>query len=516
MKKLFFLLFGLLVLVRCTNYIDNDLYVFKGNYNLFNEKNIEELYPFVEHENDSIVCLVRALVVDSTALLKIKKDVELKIYSSEALLFERKKNDFYFENYLAKNTTIFLKIFDGFYYYKISLEKKSQVLVAFSSENPDDVNFISDVSDISKLSRNDFGLPLIKINTPFPITNKEKTESTVTINDKSFQAKIKIRGKTSQSFPKKQFTLEFEAPNKFISNKTDAVLNGTFSDRSLIRNAFAYQLSSKIGLRAPKTSFYNVSINNVYEGIYALMDKPTPSEKFNLIKIDDKVTFGTKNESIKEEGMKQIHYEVLSLNDDYSADKRIIDDMEHLCSTNKIDSIIDVSSFAKYFIINELTKNIDAYRKSIYLTHDLENKKLIAGPVWDYDLSLGLPNFNDGFNPEGFVYDYEPMKPWMAFWWNELMNNPIFKKELVYEYRQLRKKELSNQEILSFVDSLYTLVQKDAELNFKRWDVLETKDFWPNYYTPNFYKNEIEYIKEWLLKRLDWLDKQWLISPPQS
>jgi hypothetical protein len=214
--------------------------------------------------------------------------------------------------------------------------------------------------------------------------------------------------------------------------------------------------------------------------------------------------------------MKKIHYEIVSLKEDFSSDKKIIDRLENLVSSKHIDSVINVSSFAKYFIINELTKNIDAYRKSIYITHDLKNNKLIAGPVWDYDLSLGLPNFNDGFNPEGFVYSYEPMKPWMAFWWGELMNNPRFKNHLKKEYTKLRTQELSDDYILNFIDSLNKLVKDDAELNFKRWNVLKVKDFWPNYYTPKSYKNEIEYIKKWLLKRLVWLDKQWLNSPPQS
>lgn len=515
MKHIIILILMFFTLTHCTNYVENDLYVFKGNYKRFNGKT-SVLSLFNEESKDSTVCYVRTLVIDSNVILKIKKDTEFKIYASKKLLFERVKNDYYFENFSNEKSTTLLKEFDGFYYYNVDVKQKSQLLVAYESKSSDDINFVSSISGLSKLYEDALHLPLIKIETQKPISNKEKTKSIVIVNGERFRAKIRIRGKTSQSFPKKQFAIEFELPNKYISNRIDGVLNGTFSDRSLIRNVFAYELSSKIGLNAPKTSFYNVSINNLYEGIYVLMDKPTPSEKFNLIKMDDKMTFDTKNKGITGEGMKRIHYEVLSLNKDFSLDKKIVERLEEMSSKNNLDSVIDVSSFAKYFIINELTKNIDAYRKSIYLTHDLESNKLIAGPVWDYDLSLGLPNFNDGFNPEGFVYSYEPMKPWMAFWWRELMDNSFFKKELVFEYGRLRKNDLSNKEILSFVDSLYTLVQNDAKFNFKRWNVLKAEDFWPNHYTPNSYENEIEYIKMWLIKRLEWLDKQWLISPQQS
>lgn len=49
----------------------------------------------------------------------------------------------------------------------------------------------------------------------------------------------------------------------------------------------------------------------------------------------------------------------------------------------------DVNSLAQCYIINELTKNPDGYRTSCYFYKDRGDSLLMAGPIWDYDLSFG-------------------------------------------------------------------------------------------------------------------------------
>ncbi len=49
----------------------------------------------------------------------------------------------------------------------------------------------------------------------------------------------------------------------------------------------------------------------------------------------------------------------------------------------------DINSLAQCYIINELTKNPDGYRTSCYFYKDADDHVLMAGPIWDYDLSFG-------------------------------------------------------------------------------------------------------------------------------
>ena len=50
---------------------------------------------------------------------------------------------------------------------------------------------------------------------------------------------------------------------------------------------------------------------------------------------------------------------------------------------------IDIDSFAKMYIIEELSMDIDAGLSSCYFFKDAKSDKIYASPVWDFDLALG-------------------------------------------------------------------------------------------------------------------------------
>ncbi len=63
--------------------------------------------------------------------------------------------------------------------------------------------------------------------------------------------------------------------------------------------------------------------------------------------------------------------------------------------------LIDIESFAKYYVISEWTSNMDSGLTSTYLYLDTtKDGKLYAGPVWDYDIALG----NNGEGRYGLDY----------------------------------------------------------------------------------------------------------------
>lgn len=59
---------------------------------------------------------------------------------------------------------------------------------------------------------------------------------------------------------------------------------------------------------------------------------------------------------------------------------------------NQISKYIDVESFAKMYLVQELTKNVDACQTSYYIYKESDltgDGKLHASPVWDYDWTSG-------------------------------------------------------------------------------------------------------------------------------
>jgi hypothetical protein len=102
---------------------------------------------------------------------------------------------------------------------------------------------------------------------------------------------IHVRGQTSREFPKKQYSVELRDETTGDDRKlsllgmpkeSDWVLSDSvIMDRSLIRNAFAYALSNRIGRYAPRTRFVEAFLVDdggdlsraSYVGVYTLVEK---------------------------------------------------------------------------------------------------------------------------------------------------------------------------------------------------------------------------------------------------
>ena len=69
------------------------------------------------------------------------------------------------------------------------------------------------------------------------------------------------------------------------------------------------------------------------------------------------------------------------------------------------EDYVDVDSFINYYIVQELTKNVDGnFRKSTFLTKE-QGKKLEMYHLWDFDLTLGNCGYFDwrvGNGPQNF------------------------------------------------------------------------------------------------------------------
>jgi spore coat protein CotH len=171
---------------------------------------------------------------------------------------------------------------------------------------------------------------------------------------------------------------------------------------------------------------------------------------------------------------------------------------------------LDINSFVDYLIITEFTKNIDGYCLSTFLYNKnitQEIPKFHIGPIWDYNFSLGLTDYHGGFDPEGFIYDSNKYTP---FWWRVLLEDDHFSERLEDRYFELRKTALSNNNINQTIDSLVAICNNATDLNFKKWTVLNSEDFWPNYFLGKTYYEEIEYLKSWIKQRLLFLDEKLL------
>lgn len=366
---------------------------------------------------------------------------------------------------------------------------------------------------------------------------------------------IEIRGHSSQMFPMKSYSIELrDAGGNSVDKslfglpkESDWVLYAPYTDKTLMRNFLAYTISNELGRWAAHCRFVEVILNGDYKGIYVFMEKiKRGSGRVNIAKIastdvtGDAVTGGYIFSLDKDpdgwfssfavpysttQSKRQFSYVYPKLENIVPAQKNYIksfvDSFEYaLASPDYQDPVkgvrqfADIPSFIDYFIVNEVSRNVDAYRLSSYFYKDRNsrNRKIFAGPVWDYDLAFRNANYCSGSDISGWAYQFNMVCPGdgaglVPFWWYRLMEDSAFQSSLRCRWKQVRQTSLSNQRILFLIDSISNLVNEAQKRHFTRWPVLG-QYIWPNPQPiPASYAEEIIAMKAWIESRLQWIDE---------
>lgn len=363
---------------------------------------------------------------------------------------------------------------------------------------------------------------------------------------------IRIRGQSSQSFPKKSYGIETadEVGNDTsftilgMPSESDWVLNASFSDKTLLRNVLAHDLFNKMGHYSSRKRFVEVFIDEEYQGTYILLEKiKRDKNRVNvkklkstdvsgknvtggyILKVDkgDDGGWTSTRESVKPNTHCYYQYVYPKLSDiqpeQQTYIQAFIDSLEEaLYSPDFRNSAgkhytdyLDLSSFIDNFIMNELSRNIDGYRLSTYFhkAHIQDGNKLKAGPMWDFDLSFRNSDFCNGALIEGWSFaeecDFDYFPPPM-FMFN-MMNDSIFWKEVRCRWNDLRDGLLTSDSLNYTIDTWVTELNGAVDRNFERWPILGNY-VWPNPWPiAQNYPEEIEQLKTWIAGRLLWMDE---------
>lgn len=335
-----------------------------------------------------------------------------------------------------------------------------------------------------------------------------------TIYDGELQ--IKARGNSSfRDFNKKSYmikffnrTLLFDLP---ISKKYIILANA--SDGSFVQNAIAFDLAHRMGMPAPKYTYLRVYVNNDYRGLYQLTNKKyiiSPNGTDTCIHhcyiIDH--TYKDLDKSFKSASGKSVRImEPKNIDlDDISRVKYIYDRMEaavnapsghHPITGEHYSEYLDVLSFAKYYLIEELMRNNDAGTMSfmMHIRFDSTDEKVYAGPLWDFDaIRSDYPNELWACARIGLDMREETGGLLYHLWQHE-----DFRKVVKKEYIKEVLPQLNNILLGTYFDSLHTLLSVEAKTNNQRWQRPEES-----------FDNSIEDLHSFLLQRRDFL--QWLYT----
>lgn len=342
--------------------------------------------------------------------------------------------------------------------------------------------------------------------------------------------KLKSRGNATFLEDKKpyQMTLTEGADLLGTGIRKKYILLANRQDRSLLRDRIMYDMAGDMGLAySPASAFVDLYVNGEYRGAYQLSEKVETGD--GGIDIDTEtqrreteflITF----EYGYEDRLAEAEYYFTTENGQNVVVKRpkapTPEQMEYIAGTFQTieDEIrggiidekkIDLTSFARKYLIEEIGKNLDAMYTSQYFYQD--GTRLYAGPVWDYDKTLGNPlientrpvNFQE---PRGI---FAATRQEDASWWYDLYEIPAFREKVIEEYQETAVPVIERM-LEEKIDGYRKEIWDSAYMDYIRWDTFEDFKYEEE---PEFapeYEGEIERIKEFLRLRMEFLNDIWL------
>ena len=367
---------------------------------------------------------------------------------------------------------------------------------------------------------------------------------------------IEWRGSTSQFFSdKKPYSVETRKADSTdlavallgLPKESDWVFIAPFSDKSLVRDAFALELARRIMPWASHGRFVELLVNDEYQGIYLVAEKiKRDKNRVNIAKLDsddlagdsltggyiiklDKTTGATadgwespyfslpggwqrpfyqyhvpKPEDIRPEQRQYIQQWMTAFEDAMYGPQFATPGIGY-------PKYLDVPSFIDFTLINEIAKNVDGYRLStfLYKDRDSQNPHLFAGPVWDFNIGFGNVNYCAGDSYQGWAMDFNDQcgsDNWVIhFWWTKMWEDPAYRAQLTQRWKMLRSADFTDAKVMGIIDSLVSIVQPAQQRNFKRWPILQ-EWVWPNAFCCGAYSAHVQYFRNWVLNRLHWMD----------
>lgn len=362
---------------------------------------------------------------------------------------------------------------------------------------------------------------------------------------------IQTRGSWTAQYPQKSYAVtttdaqgvDLDVPILGMKSEHKWVMYAPYDDRTFMLNPLAFKLARDMGRWAPHTRFCEVMLDTgfgyAYNGVYVMMEKiKRDKNRVDISKLDpddnagDSLSGGyiigiDSNINGPDSGFTTSNSPQLFIRYVYPDDeittpqkqyiKKYVDTVEDaLKASNFTDPVngyrkyLDEYSFIDFFIIQELSKNLDGFKRSAFMYKDKFSKggKLVAGPQWDFNAAWG--NSGNNIGPLG-VCNYEKPNGWVyqnttcwlhvfggnfpvPFYWARLHEDPEFVHHLKCRWMQLRQTCLSKSYINGLIDSMETYASSAAVRQFTKYDFTYS------------YGTGVDDLKSWISDRIDWMD----------
>lgn len=415
-------------------------------------------------------------------------------------------------------------------------------------------------------------LPIVVINTGgVPIPDEPKIAGTMKIIDNgpgqrnyltdqgniySGNIGIEIRGSYSASLPQKPYGLETRdvlGNDSVVSlfgwpAESDWVMLANYNDKVFMRNSLAFKLFNETNNYASRTKYVEAVVNGAYMGIYVFGEKiKRDNGRVDIAKLNPdensgnditggyifKVDYWNGSNSWLS-GFHPLDHPNFNIHYVYyypdldsiswqqknyikayvsAFESRLYDPVIHDSTAGYYD-YMDIGSFIDYFIVNEVARNNDGFKKSFYFNKDRNDRdrRIHCGPVWDFDWAW--KNINECYifaHTDGSGWAYKVNDCWpdnpSPYWHGRLLQDTIFTNALKCRWLGLRQNILNIDTLNHWIDDQVAMLDEAQERHYVKWPILGinvgTPEIGP---IPQTWDEEIAAFRFWIWQRINWLD----------
>lgn len=298
-------------------------------------------------------------------------------------------------------------------------------------------------------------------------------------------AGIRFKGESSYDFTttkKKSFKISF---NKFDKKgKLEGIkrisLNNNFKDPTMMREKLMLDFYREQGLPAQRSTYAKLYINDVYWGLYLLVEEI--NDKFlvhNFANDTGNLYMGEpyptlqylgegKNSYIRKYKQKNNRKKDETWTDLLSLIKTINDTIsENAAFKANLDKQLDTDQMLRAWAINNLFVNVDAYNMmyphNFYLYYNTPETRF----KWiSYDFNYGFAAWNPKLNLQQ-VYDLdifylkEPARD-LPLAWQTLQRNELYRSEYRNVMQELAEQHFTPEKMNAKIDKLANLIREDV------------------------------------------------------
>lgn len=365
-------------------------------------------------------------------------------------------------------------------------------------------------------------------------------------NKPSLVESIVIRKRGSTSAELEKYSLAVEIEDAYGEDKDVMVLGmpeesdwvfyaPNFYDNTMIRNQFMYALSNQIGRYAARTSACELYLNREHEqvttedyfGIYIPMEKIKFSperisleEPLNGVSSEPEIT-GSYLLKIDRLNTGESGFEVANTlfawetpsEAEMNANSRVAQKnylsnyfnqfYAALQVQEPVDEYLDIEAAIDHHLLNTFAFNIDALRLSTFVIKPL-NGKIIFGPIWDFDRSLGS---GDGHDEDANSWNHERRTDYFNYgWWYYMFRDIDFFQQYIDRWEQLRTDQMSETNLISLVNQMADQLREAEPRDSKRWGGSVTGRHYG-------FQTSVNHIINWIEVRLKFIDSQFVAQP---